>query len=393
MLQLGKYWFKESIMKYIICHYGEIALKGKNRPFFERKLVDNIKKKLDEDKIYSVRRIFGRIIIRFKNEIGERDIENLKKVFGLANFSPAIKVKRDITDIEKKAKKLLKDKKFKTFRITTKRAQKDFPFNSQEINEKVGATIVKGLKKEVDLDNPDLTCFIEIAQDLAFIYTDKIEGAKGLPVGVSGKAISLLSGGIDSPVASFYMLKRGVKPIYVHFHSYPYTDKASINKVKELIEKLKQYQFDTKLYLVPFADFQKRIIDKIKDRYRIVLYRRFMYRIANRIAQKEGAKSIISGDSVGQVASQTLENINAISTVSELPVLRPLIEKDKQEIVNKAKEIGTYKISIQPHEDTCSRFLPDHPETKTKIKNIEKEEENIDIESEIKKIMEGIEIC
>ncbi len=379
-------------MKYIICHYGEIALKGKNRPFFENKLVKNIKKTLNKEKIDFVKRIFGRIIIKLNKRVEKEESEKFKNIFGVANFSPAVKVKQNIEAIQKEALNLLEKEDFKTFRITTKRAQKDFPLNSQEINEKVGAAVCKKLNKEVDLDNPDITCFIEIVQDLAFVYIKKIEGAKGLPVGVSGKAISLLSGGIDSPVASYLMLKRGIDPVYVHFHSYPYTDKASINKVEELVKTLQKHQLQAKLYLVPFAEFQKRILDKVHEKYRIVLYRRFMYRVASKIAKKENAKCLIAGDSVGQVASQTLENINAISEVTDLPILRPLIGKDKVEIVNKAKEIGTYEISIQPHEDACSRFLPDHPETKTKIKNINKEEKNIDIEKEIEEIMGNIEI-
>ncbi len=379
-------------MKYIICHYGEIALKGKNRPFFEKKLVENIRKNLGKDKINFVERLFGRIIIKLNKEVEEKEIENFKNIFGVANFSPTQKVNQNIEDIKKKVLSLLKKENFNSFRITTKRPQKKFPLTSQEVNEEVGEVICVKLNKEVNLENPDLTCYVEIVQDLAFIYTKRIEGAKGLPVGVSGKALSLISGGIDSPVASFLMMKRGVDPIYIHFHSYPFTDKASINKVKELIEILSKYQYKSKLYLVPFAEFQKRIIDKIKDKYRIVLYRRFMYRIAEKIAQKENAKVLISGEAVGQVASQTLENINAISDVIKIPVLRPLIGKDKEEIINKAKEIGTYQISIQPHDDTCSRFLPDHPETKTKVKNIEKEEENIKIEKEIEKIMKEIKV-
>ena len=291
---------------------------------------------------------------------------------GLLFFRLNFKLNRD--------ENFLKGKKFASFRVTTQRSKKEFPLTSQEISEKVGGWIVEKLKKKVDLKNQEATCFIEVVEDYALLYLEKIKGPGGLPTSVSGKVICLLSGGIDSPVAAYEIMKRGVKVIYLHFHSFPYTDYASIEKVREIVGLLNQYQGKSKLYLVPFSKIQEQILTKTPAQFRVVLYRRMMMRIAQKIVRKEKALAIVTGESVGQVASQTLENIKAIGAVTDLPVLRPVIGQDKEEIIQKAKEIGTFKISILPHQDCCTRFVPKHPVTKAKLDEIKKVEENLNIE-------------
>ncbi len=233
--------------------------------------------------------------------------------------------------------------------------------------------------------------FIEITNRYAFLYLEKIKGLGGLPVGVSGRAVSLLSGGIDSPVASFYAQKRGIELVFLHFHALPYVNKASLEKAEKIVKILNKYQFSSKLYLIPFADIQKEILLKTKASFRVVLYRRFMFRIAEILAKKEKAKVLITGESVGQVASQTLENIAVITRAISLPIFRPLICQDKQDIIEKAKEIGTYDISILPHQDCCSRFLPKRPATKANLTEVRKEENKLDIKKLIAKAIEKVE--
>jgi len=368
-------------MKYVICHYAEIGLKGKNRRFFEEKLVENIKKALPGNSFQKVRRISGRILVELEDKIREDLIKNaLKNVFGLAYFAFAVNCQQEIEIIKEKAVELLKDKKLKSFRIDTKRSEKDFSLTSQQINEKVGAWVVQKLNKKVKLKNPDITCFIEIVEKYAFLYFKEIPGPGGLPVSVSGKAISLLSGGIDSPVASFYGQRRGIEIIFLHFTSFPFTKQTSVEKAKEIVKILNKFQFQSKLYLVPFTAIQKEILLRTAAKLRVVLYRRFMFRIAEILAKKVRAKALITGESVGQVASQTLENIGAIEEVVKLPVLRPLIGQDKEDIIKKAKEIGTFDISILPGEDCCQRFLPKHPETKADLPEVKKEENKLNVE-------------
>jgi len=382
-------------MRYIVCHYHEIGLKGKNRKFFENKLVENIKKVLPLGSFEFVKRISGRIIVKL-NEKGlkeEKKIrESLKKVFGIVHFAFAHFSKPEIELIEKQALEILKTKTFKTFKIEAQRSDKRFPLTSPKINERVGALVVEKLKKKVKLKKPSITFFIEVVEKHAFLYTEKIKAYGGLPVGTGGKAAILLSGGIDSPVAAFLTMKRGVKVIFIHFHAHPYTDQASIDKVKRIVKVLNQFQFDSKLYLVPFADVQKAILLKTQAKLRVILYRRFMFRIAEEIAKKEKSLALVTGDSIGQVASQTLKNIQVINQVAELPVLRPLIGLDKEEIIEKAKEIETFNISILPHQDCCARFLPKHPETRADLGEVESNEKKLDIKDLIEKTIESAKI-
>lgn len=379
---------------YVVCHYHEIALKGKNRKFFENKLVENIKKALPKDSFEFVKRISGRIIIKL-NDVGlknKKKIENsLKNVFGVVHFSFAEACEPKIEMIKKKAFETLKGKRFKTFRISAQRSDKRFPLTSQQINEKVGAFIVKNLKKSVKLKKPALNCFVEITEKQAFLYTKKTKGPGGLPVGTGGRAAVLLSGGIDSPLAGYLTMKRGVKVVFIHFHAHPYTDKASIDKVKRIVKTLNRFQFSSKLYLVPFADVQKQIVLRVSAKLRVVFYRRFMLRIAQIIGKKEKVSALITGDSIGQVASQTLENISVISEAVSMPVLRPLIGFDKEEIINLAKEIKTFDISILPYQDCCARFLPARVETRADLKQVKSEEKKLNIKELVKNALKATE--
>ena len=369
---------------YVVCHYAEIGLKGKNRKFFEERLVENIKKALFKGVFKQVKRISGRIIIETDKDVRKE----LACVFGLSSFSPVFSCEKDIALIQKKALEVLKDKGFKTFKVDTRRSDKKFALTSQQVNEKVGEVI----DKKVDLSSPDLTLFIEIVEQYCFLYTEKIKGLGGLPVSVSGKAVSLISGGIDSPVASFYAMKRGIRLVFCHFHALPYVDQASVDKVIDIVKVLDKYQFDSKTYLIPLADIQKEILLKTKEKLRVLLYRRAMFKISQIIAEKEKARTLVTGESVGQVASQTLPNMEAIEDATSILSIKPLICQDKEEIIQKAKEIGTYELSIIPHQDCCSRFLPKHPATKANLKEVRAEEKKIDLDKLIKKAIKNAKI-
>ncbi len=352
------------MQRYIIIHYGEIYLKGANRKFFVDKLIDNIRLALKDLGSINIKHIAGRIIVLIHENWDLELIEkNLQKIFGIEYFAFAWNSEQNIKQIEKNLYSLIKDKKFKSFRITTRRTNKSFPLHSQEVDEKLGAMVVKKMKKKVNLDEPELNCHIDIVRDFVFIYFKKNECRGGLPVGVSGNLICFISGGIDSPVAANMMQKRGAKMIYLHFDAYPSTPKENQEKVKELVKLLNEYQFESKLYLVPFLEIQKEILKKAPEEYRVIFYRRMMLRIARKIAFKEEVLALVTGESLGQVASQTVENIRAISEVIDLPVLRPLIGLNKEEITGLAKIVGTYELSIQPFKDCCSLYIPKHPVT------------------------------
>jgi len=379
----------------IIVHYAEIALKGKNRSFFEKILKNNIERALKNFKI-SIKKISTRFVIECDelNDKKEEIFQILKNVIGIAYFSYGISVDCNIDEIKKRTVEFLKEKNFNTFRISAVRSDKKFPLTSQKINEVIGRYVCENLNKKVSLENFDIEVFIEITDKKAFIYTEKIKGIGGLPVDDSKKVVALISGGIDSPVASFYAMKRGCKVVFVHFHSFPYTGIESIEKVKNIVKILNKFQFKSKIYLIPFLNIQREIFVKTVEfeRYRIIIYRRFMLRIAEKICEYENAYAIVTGDDIGQVASQTLENIKTINSVCSFPVFRPLIGFDKEEIINKAKEIGTYQISILPHCDTCTIFMPKYPATKSNSKIIEKIEKNFDIDKMVEDAIKKAEI-
>lgn len=378
----------------IICHYSEIGLKGGNRGFFEKTLIQNIKKKIEPSFFFSVEKISGRILVNLTSlgrENREDIIKSLKLVFGISDFLLSVRTTQEIQKIGEISIALLEKEKFKTFVVRSKRSEKEFSLTSQQINEDIGAIILKKIGGiSVKLKEPDITCFIEIVGKNSFISVKKIKGQGGLPVGTGGRVISLLSGGIDSPVASFMTMSRGVKIIFIHFYSYPETSKSSIDKVRELVRVLSRYQGESKLYLVPFSKAQKEILVSVKAANRVIFYRRLMFRITLEIAKKERALGIVTGESLGQVASQTIENIASIERGVNLPIIRPLICTDKDGIIKKAREIGTYDISILPHSDSCARFLPRHPETRSSVEIILKEEEGLDIDKILNEAMSNI---
>ncbi|MCZ6679260.1 MAG: tRNA 4-thiouridine(8) synthase ThiI [Candidatus Poribacteria bacterium] len=378
--------------KIFIVHYGEVGLKGKNRSFFEKKLVQNIRLSLKDIGYTEVRRIYGRILVTLQAEADVVAIrERLGKVMGIAHFELACAAALDIEAIQAAALAWIEDKRFNTLKVETKRANKRFPLTSPEVSAAVGGYLLKHTGAKADMHNPDLRCNIEIVENSAYIYTDKIRGVGGLPVGVSGNVLVMLSGGLDSPVAAWRMMKRGVKAIFIHFYSYPYTDKASLEKVEELAQILATWNYQTRIYLVPFGEVQREIVTKTPAPFRVILYRRMMVRIAQRIAAAAKANALVTGESLGQVASQTLGNIRVIEAVAELPILRPLIGDDKVEIIARAEQIGTYETSILPHDDCCSLFVPKHPATNASLAAVREAEADLEIDTLIAQAVEAVE--
>ena len=363
----------------ILIHYDEIAIKLGNRNWFEKQLVKNIKNQINKLEYSNIKKYAARIFINDIN-VNQSDqyISKLRKVMGISSVHLMCNIPADVTKIKNYCLDLLKLYKdnFQTFKIFTKRQNKSFPHTSPELNSMIGELVCNQLNKKVKLKKPDLELRIEIIEDLALIGHQSDRGFGGLPIGCGEEALSLISSGIDSPVASFKMLKRGVQLSYIHFHSAPATGHESIENVKKIIDKLSEFQSSKKLFLVPFLDVQKAIMSTAPNKYWVILFRRAMVKLSCVIAKKINAKALITGENVGQVASQTLSNINAISEASSMPILRPLIGYNKKEIINLAGDIGTYEISILPYEDCCGFFVPKHPETKARlnlVKDCEKE--------------------
>lgn len=346
--------------KIIIIKYGELTTKKDNINFFINALRDNIKKSLkdiDNKIIYD----HGRMFIETSNY--ENVLNILKKTFGIHEINIGYKLKTNsLEEINSELLNLLKDKEFKTFKVTTKRSDKSYPINSMEISRKVGGTILKNISNiEVDVHNPNLEINIEIRKNEAYIYFEKIKGIGGYPVGTLGKGLLMLSGGIDSPVAGYLAMKRGIKLECIYFDSPPHTSKEALNKVKELASILSTYQNDIKLHIIHFTEIQEQIYKNCPKEYMITIMRRQMYRIAELLARRENCKCIINGESIGQVASQTLTSISTINEVITTPVIRPVCCLDKLEIIDIAKKIDTYETSILPYEDCCTIFVPEHP--------------------------------
>ena len=377
----------------ILIHYSEIALKKNNRKFFEKIFINNIQSHLSGLKYSSIKLYEARVFIHNVNiNHWEKFKKRLFNVMGLKNFVLMIKTTSDINAINKASLHLVKNKKFNSFRITSKRNYKKLDFNSQDANIKVGEFIQTKTKKSVNLDFPELTIHIELLKKNSYVGIDKNNGYSGLPANCQERGLSLISSGIDSPVASFEMIKRGVTLDYVHFHSYPAINKQSINNVKKLLDVLSTYQLKSTLHLVPLLDVQKKIMEVVPDKYWVIFFRKYMIQIANDIAAKNNALALITGDSIGQVASQTLSNIHAISNESQLPIIRPLSGMNKEDIINRAVKIGTYDISIEPYEDCCSFFVPVHPETKAKLDQVNQISLKIDMDDIYVNTMSNIEL-
>jgi thiamine biosynthesis protein ThiI len=354
-------------MKSIIVHYQEIALKGRNRPWFVSRLVRNIREATSDLDVRQVRALQGRVQVVLGDGTdwaGVRD--RLSKVFGAGNFARAGQATLDIDAIAGEILRDLDPEDPPSFRVSVRRADKRFPLTSPEIEREIGGRIKEARGWHVDLSNPALTIHVEMLTNEAFYSFGKHPGAGGLPVGVSGRVVCLLSGGIDSPVAAWRLMRRGCRVLFVHFHSYPILSRASQEKARELVRLLTEFQNRSRLFLVPFGEIQQQVVLSVAPPLRVVIYRRLMMRIAEAIAHQHRAGALVTGEVVGQVASQTIENLSSINEVASVPVLRPLIGMDKDEITAEAQRLGTYPISIIPDQDCCTLFTPKHPATKAR---------------------------
>lgn len=376
----------------VIVRFHEIGLKGKNRAFFVRRLVENLRLATEDLGVERVWRGQMHVGLTLGPDASWPQVQaRLQKVFGVVNFSLAHRTEPDLERIEGLLAREVPSRQFHSFRIATNRADKRFPGTSQEINRRLGTYVQKLRPCKVDLSHPDLTIYVEIQPHDAYVFMEKTPGAGGLPVDSGGAVVALLSSGIDSPVAAWHLMKRGCRVNFVHFHSYPLVDTRSMEKASELVERLTEWQYRSRLFLAPLAEVQKRVILSAPPAYRVILYRRFMVRIAEAIARREGALALVTGESVGQVSSQTLENIATVEAVTAMPILRPLIGTDKQEIIARARALGTYEVSIQPDQDCCSLFVPAHPVTRATPSELEDLEASLPVADLARQALEGVE--
>ncbi|HEY5541901.1 MAG TPA: tRNA uracil 4-sulfurtransferase ThiI [Candidatus Binatia bacterium] len=367
-------------MDSVLVRYHEIALKKGNRQYFTEMLKRNLLAAVKDLGAKEARSLPARILLAFKHDVDPKIlIQRIGGVFGVANFSIVERTARDIDVLRERILSSLDGNRFESFRIETQRGDKTFPFISPEINRRLGAAVKEKSGARVDLDDAEFTITVEILPRDAFFGFNKIPGAGGLPVGASGRVVALLSGGIDSPVAAYRMMRRGCRMIFVHFHSAPFLDKTSQEKVRQLVTLLTRHQFVSRLYLVPFGEIQRQIVAAVARPLRVVLYRRMMLRIGEAIARQEKAKALVTGESLGQVASQTLDNMAVIEQAARLPILRPLVGMDKQEIIDHARRIGTFDISSIPDQDCCQLFVPKHPATKARFRDVEADELKLDV--------------
>lgn len=395
--------------KRIMIRFGELALKGKNRGDFERQLVQNIKDALSDLRETEIQKAYGRLYVLVPTDLSEEAADRLKCIFGISSFSFVEEAKPDLADIQQTALKLVMRKLERgkpgsqpesgapegqtllTYKVETRRVDKSFPLTSMEVSRKVGGFLKAHAPLKVDLYEPDLPIHIEIRQEGAFLFSDAIPAAGGLPVGSSGKVLLMLSGGIDSPVAGWLTMKRGVQLEAVHFHSYPFTSEQSRKKVEDLVQILTRYGGKIRLHVVPFTEIQTEIRKNCPESLGITIMRRMMLRIAEKLAVKYRALAIATGESLGQVASQTLESMLTINQVTRLPVLRPVIAYDKQEIIALAKQIGTYDISILPYEDCCTIFTPKSPKTRPRPEMAERAEQALDVDVLVQRAVAQVE--
>ena len=373
--------------KLYIVRCGEVALKGMNKPYFERILLERVIKAISCFDDAEAKWIDGLMFVRVPALVPEDDvIAKCVRVFGVASVSPAVEAPKDIDEIGRLAAEMMQqiidEEGVHTFKVKGKRADKSFAIESPEIGRIVGAIILKKCKVlSVNVHDPDVTVTVDVRREGAYIFRDKIKGFGGLPLGTNGKGLILMSGGIDSPVAAFMMAKRGMSIEAVHFHSYPYTSPRAQKKVEELVKVLAGYMGTVRMHVINLLPIQEQIVSHCPEDETTLLVRRFMMRIAEQIALKNNDMMLITGEDLGQVASQTAEALVVTDSVVTMPVMRPLIAMDKVDIMDKAREIGTYDISIQPYEDCCTVFLPKHPVTKPKLARIEQSESALDVKA------------
>lgn len=381
-----------------IIHYHELALKGRNRDFFEQRLVRNLRLALKDLKIRRIESLQGRIRVTIPDSASPAlVIERVRRTCGVSNVLLTESVPLDLrtpdlTLLKQVAERQLAEHTFQSFRVTAKRADKRLPLTSMDVEREVGGYLFDVTGKSVKLKQPDLTLYIELLTNEAHVAARKVQGPGGMPVGTSGKVACLISGGIDSPVAAYRMMKRGCKAVFVHFSGRPLVSRASEEKVQELVQLLTTYQYESRLHIIPFGEIQREIVANAPAPFRVVLYRRIMVRIAQELARRERCWALVTGDSLGQVASQTPENLSVIEDAAELPVLRPLIGMDKIEITEQAQQIGSFATSIEPDQDCCKLFVPLHPSTKTRLDDILRVERSLEISAFVKQGVEKAEL-
>ncbi len=367
----------------IMVRYGDLSTKGKNKRNFIDRLGFNVRASLASFKNLDIKARRDRMHIQLNGESSDDVVARLSQVFGIQNFSPSIRVEKDIEKVKATAIEMLKEKYFDgmTFKINTRRSDHNFEYDTNELNNLLGGAILENIDGiKVKMKNPDITLRVEVRIDGIYLSHETIDGAGGLPVGTAGKAMLMLSGGIDSPVAGYLAMKRGVDIEMVHFFSPPYTSEQALNKAKELTAKLTPYVGKIKFIQVPFTEIQETVKEKVPSGYLMTIQRRFMLRITALLAQQRKGLAIFNGEALGQVASQTLESMAAINDVTTMPVLRPVVSMDKNEIIKIAEEIDTFDLSIQPFEDCCTIFAPPAPKTKPKIEKARYYEERLDID-------------
>jgi thiamine biosynthesis protein ThiI len=382
----------QSNYEYILVRYGELTTKGKNRKDFISKLLGNTKVALKEFDQLEYKKTYDRLYIHL-NGVNYDDVEvKLKKVFGIISFSPTIRINSDVDEMVKTSLEMAKESSVKTFKMVCKRHDKTFEKNSDEINRLCATEILRNTELKVDVKNPDLKIRIEVREDCTYMMSKMVKGAGGYPVGTAGKALMMTSGGIDSPVAGYMLMKRGIRIDAVHFAAPPYTSNQALNKVVSICNMLSDYQGTVKLHVIPFTDLQLKIYENCDESYAITLMRRMMYRIAERLSSQTNCKVIGNGESIGQVASQTLDSMVTINDVVNIPVLRPIATFDKIEIIDIARKIGTFETSILPYEDCCTIFSPKNPTTKPKIDKCEFYESKFDYDKMIDECIENKKI-
>ncbi len=380
-------------MTSILAHYSELALKGRNRPWFIQRLVRHLHGALKGLSVGEIRTPMGRIEIVLNSEVTADQVrDRMSRVFGLANYSLALRVPLDFEGMASAMVGALPPTDVGSFSVKVRRADKAFPITSPVLAGQLGARIIAERGWPVDLEDADLQIRVEIVPGQAFCYLGKEAGAGGLPIGTGGRVVALLSGGIDSPVAAWRMMRRGCDAVLVHFHSVPFLSRTSQDKARQLAEVLTRYQLRTRLYLVPFGELQRQLTMSVPGDLRVIVYRRMMLRIAERIGRRVHAKALVTGEVVGQVASQTLDNINVIGAAAHMPILRPLIALDKEEIIAQAQRLGTYGISIVPDEDCCTLFTPRHPETHARRFVVDEIESKLPIADMIAAAIEAAEL-
>ena len=381
----------------LIVKYGEIGVKGKNRYIFENKLIKNVKNILKPIGKFNVYKEYGRIYVDLDGYDYEEVVEEVKKVFGIVGVCPAVRAEKDYNLLKELALKMLEEKieqGYKSFKVDSRRGDKDFKLTSQEMSLDIGGYLVSQVKDKiaVDVRNPEVKIHCELRQNHVMVYSDTIPGYGGLPLGTNGRAMSLLSGGIDSPVASWMVAKRGMELECIHFHSYPFTSEKSQEKVRDLAQILAKYCGRVRLHKVNMLEIQKSIGLNSKDEEMTLISRRFMMRIAERVAESRHCDALVTGESIGQVASQTIQGLTCTNASVKMPVFRPLIAMDKTEIIEVAQKIGTFETSILPEEDCCTVFSPKKPVTKPKLDRIEKSENKLDVEKLIQDAIDNIEV-